>query len=75
MLKNLLAWVSADKNIDIMQTSSSGLIKWESRKRTSRHSNTSASIAFNNGMLIVAWTSNDNNAFLNVTTTSDGGTM
>jgi hypothetical protein len=29
-----LAWVSADRNINIMQTSSSGLIKWESRKRT-----------------------------------------
>lgn len=74
MLNNLLAWVSADKNINIMQTSSSGLIKWESRKRNSGHSNTGVSLAFNNTMLIVAWTSNDNNAFLNVTTTIDGGT-
>ena len=40
----------------------------------SGHNNTGVSLAFSNGMLIVAWTSNDNNAFLNVATTIDGGT-
>jgi hypothetical protein len=68
-----LGWVGADSNINIMQTSSAALDGWEFQKRTLDQSNTGVSLAFSNGMLIVAWTGNDPNELLNVATTIDGG--
>ncbi|KAF8858472.1 hypothetical protein BDZ45DRAFT_673919 [Acephala macrosclerotiorum] len=68
-----LGWVGTDSNINIMQTSSAALDGWEFRKRTLDQSNTGVSLAFSNGMLIVAWTGNDPNESLNVATTIDSG--
>ncbi|KAE9365467.1 hypothetical protein N431DRAFT_549664 [Stipitochalara longipes BDJ] len=68
-----LSWVDPDSNINIMQSTSTALNTWTTKNRTLAQSNTGVSLAFSNGMLIVAWTSNDNTLSINIATTIDGG--